>query len=142
MNRLFLDANVLFNAAHNPNGKAALVIELGVEGHWELCSSTYALEEARRNLQRKFPESVSALAAIESDLNLSLHRAGTPRLAGLADKDQPIFQAALSCNATHILTGDLRDFGRFMNNSAKTHGIRIQTTAEFLEALTSHGDLL
>jgi len=132
MNRLFLDANVLFTAAHNPNGKAALVIEFGVGGHWELYSSAYALEEARRNLQRKFPESVAALTTIESVLNLSLHRAGTPRLAGLADKDQPIFQAALSCNATHILTGDLRDFGRFMNNSAITHGICIQTTAEFL----------
>ena len=27
--RVFLDANVLFTALHNPNGKAALVIELG-----------------------------------------------------------------------------------------------------------------
>ena len=134
MNRLFLDANVLFTAAHNPDGKAALVVELGVKGHWELYSSAYALEEACRNLQRKFPESVAALEAIESFLNLSLHRAGTPRLAGLADKDQPIFQAALSCNATHILTGDLRDFGRFMNQPSDSHGVCIQTTAEFLQS--------
>ena len=27
--RVFLDANVLFTAAHNPRGKAALVITLG-----------------------------------------------------------------------------------------------------------------
>lgn len=134
MNRLFLDANVLFTAAHNPAGKAALVVELGTEGHWELYSSAYALEEARRNLQRKFPESVAALAAIESALNLSSHRMGMPRLAGLADKDQPIFQAALSCNATHLLTGDLRDFGQFMNRPSSSHGIRIQTTADFLQA--------
>ena len=37
--RLFLDANVLFTAMHNPRGKAALVIELGDLGHWELYSS-------------------------------------------------------------------------------------------------------
>ena len=49
--RLFLDANVLFTAAHNPRGKAALVIELGRQGHWDLYSSAYALEEARRNLR-------------------------------------------------------------------------------------------
>ena len=48
--RLFLDANVLFTAAHNPRGKAALVIDLGREGHWEIYSSAYALEEATRNL--------------------------------------------------------------------------------------------
>ncbi len=134
MNRLFLDANVLFTAAHNPGGKAALVVEFGTQGHWELYSSAYAVEEARRNLQRKFPRSVAALATIDPVLNLSSHRAGAPRLAGLTDKDQPIFQAALSCNATHLLTGDLRDFGRFMNHPAQTHGICIQTTAEFLDA--------
>jgi predicted nucleic acid-binding protein len=27
MMRIFLDANVLFTAAHNPNGKAALLVE-------------------------------------------------------------------------------------------------------------------
>jgi hypothetical protein len=30
--RVFLDANVLFTAAHNRSGKAALVIELGILG--------------------------------------------------------------------------------------------------------------
>lgn len=34
MKRLFFDANVLFTAAHNPHGKAALVIEPGIGGQW------------------------------------------------------------------------------------------------------------
>ena len=37
--RLFLDANILFTAAHNPKGKAALVIELGQAGLWQLVTS-------------------------------------------------------------------------------------------------------
>ena len=53
--RLFLDANIFFTALHNPRGKAAFVIEFGTQGYWELFSSLYALEEARRNLERKFP---------------------------------------------------------------------------------------
>ncbi len=53
--RLFLDANVLFTAAHNPNGKAALVLELATVGLWQAVTSAYALEEARRNLERKCP---------------------------------------------------------------------------------------
>jgi len=32
--RVFLDANVLFTAAHNPRGRAAFVIELGAAGHF------------------------------------------------------------------------------------------------------------
>ena len=36
--RLFLDANVLFTAAHNPSGKAALIVPLGVQGNWEIVS--------------------------------------------------------------------------------------------------------
>ena len=56
MNRVFLDANVLFTAAHNPAGKAALVIALGVKGKWEVVSSSYAAEEARRNIVSKFPQ--------------------------------------------------------------------------------------
>ncbi len=32
MIRVFLDANVLFTAARNRSGKAALVIELGIRG--------------------------------------------------------------------------------------------------------------
>ncbi|WP_153307020.1 hypothetical protein [Desulfonatronum thioautotrophicum] len=34
MNRLFLDANVLFTAAHNPAGKASLVFDLASKGYW------------------------------------------------------------------------------------------------------------
>ena len=50
------DANVLFTAAHNPRGKAALVITLGSEGLFQLAPSAYAREEARRNLERKAPD--------------------------------------------------------------------------------------
>lgn len=132
MRRIFLDANVLFTAAHNPRGKAALVIELAERGRWEVYTSTFALVEAGRNLQRKFPEALPALEAMKTMLELTSHHEAVPRLPGLSEKDQPIFRAALACGATHLLTGDIRDFGRFMNRPRETHGIRIQTTAEFL----------
>ena len=133
--RLFLDANILFTAPHNPTGKAALVIELGSQGYWELFSSLYALEEARRNLQRKFPHSLDGLDTIQNGVRLVEHRAGLGFPEGLAKKDQPIFQAALVCQATHLLTGDLKDFGPFMNQPENTFGIYIQTVAEFLNHL-------
>jgi len=54
MCRVFLDANVLFTAAHNPTGKAAFVVELARQGHWDVLTSAFAVEEARRNLARKY----------------------------------------------------------------------------------------
>ena len=133
--RLFLDANVLFTAAHNPRGKATLVIELGNQGYWELYSSPYALEEARRNLERKFPHSLDDLGALQRGVHLVEHRAGLGFPEGLTQKDQPIFEAALAYQATHLLTGDLKDFGPFMNQPENTFGICIQTVAEFLNHL-------
>ena len=132
--RLFLDANILFTAAHNPGGKAALVIELGIQGYRELFSSPYAIEEARRNLERKFPQTLETLNSLQRGIRLVKHQEGQSTLNGLAQKDQPIFQAALASRATHLLTGDLKDFGPFMNQPDNTCGICIQTVAEFLRA--------
>jgi len=50
----------------------------------------------------------------------------------LSAKDRPIFQAALACGATHLLTGDLKDFGSFFDRPEETYDIRIQTVADFL----------
>ena len=134
--RLFLDANILFTATHNPGGKAKLVIELGSQGYWELFSSPYALEEAHRNLERKFPRLQDDLGTLLHCVHLIEHRAGLDFPEGLAQKDQPIFQAALACQVTHLLTGDLKDFGPFMNQPENTFGICIQTVAEFLDHFT------
>ena len=130
--RVFLDANVLFTAAHNPLGKAALLFELEATGAWYLYSSHYAMEEALRNLELKFPASLSRLITLKAQVRLVDHRPDLPMLPGLAQKDQPIFQGAVACRADYLLTGDLKDFGPFMNRKEKTRSIHIQTVAEFL----------
>ena len=135
MNRLFFDANVLFTAAHNPNGKAALVIELGIKGHWLLLTSTYAVAETRRNLTAKFPAALTWLETFLPSFVVMSHNTNAPFPAGLAEKDRPIFQAALGCGASHLLTGDLKDFGPWMTRPDVTSGILIKTVAQFLENL-------
>lgn len=133
--RLFLDANVLFTAVHNPRGKAALVIELGKQGHFALATSLYASEEARRNLERKFPQSLDRLDLLMRGVPLIPYQPDLPFPVSLAEKDRPIFQAAVAWGATHLLTGDLKDFGPFMNRPEETSGILVQTVAEFLRSL-------
>ena len=132
--RLFLDANILFTAVHNPKGKAALVIELGQAGLWQLVTSAYALEEARRNLALKFPDGLERLDALAQGLRMSPDAAAPDCPAGLPDKDCPIYRAAHACRADVLLTGDLRDFGFLMNDRNKAGGLLVRTVADFLDA--------
>lgn len=48
-------------------------------------------------------------------------------------KDAIIFQAAMTCGATHLLTGDLRHFGPLMNRPDATFSIIVQTVSSFLD---------
>ena len=91
--RVFLDANVLFTAAHNPRGKAAFVIELGTAGHFSLFSSDAAREEAERNLAAKYPGTLPLLAALLGRVTLVTADLSTSFPDGLPPKDAVIFQA-------------------------------------------------
>jgi predicted nucleic acid-binding protein len=133
--RLFLDANVLFTAAHNPGGKAALVCELGRAGLWQLATSAYALEEARRNLTRKYPDRLPRLEALAQGLRLVADNTDIACPEPLPGKDCPIYRAARACSAQVLLTGDVRDFGFLMNVHDKAANMTVQTVADFLAGL-------
>lgn len=132
MKRLFLDANVLFTAAHNPSGKAALIVELGTQGHWQIMTSTLAVEEARRNLVIKFPDFLPRLEALLRELRVVSSVSGPTCPIDLTEKDRPIFLTAVRYRATHLLTGDVRHFGPFMRDPGKAAGIEIMTVSDFL----------
>lgn len=135
MIRLFLDANVLFTAAHNPSGKAALIIDLGSQGYWEVVTCSYAIEEARRNIVIKFPDYLERFESLISAVTKVPSRAGLICPIPLPKKDRPILETAIHCKATHLLTGDVKDFGPFMNNPSLTSGVVIQSVSEFLASL-------
>ena len=135
MIRLFLDANVLFTAAQNPSGKAALIIDFGVQGNWEIVSCSYAIEEARRNLSIKFPAYLERFETLLSAMIKVPSRSGRSCPVPLPEKDRPILEAATHCKATHLLTGDIKEFGPFMNHVNMTGGVVIQTVSEFLDSL-------
>ncbi len=47
----------------------------------------------------------------------------------LRDKDHPILKAAIAAGATHLITGDVKDFGRYFGR--RIVGILVVTPAEF-----------
>jgi uncharacterized protein len=126
MDRLFLDANVLFSAAYRPDA--------GLLQFWKLsgvllCSSRYALEEARINSTEDAQRRLSRLAR-----RIQLFDAPPPQsppAISLPEKDWPIFLAALDARATHLITGDIRHFGPSLGKVIR--GILIVTPARYLK---------
>jgi predicted nucleic acid-binding protein len=126
MDRLFLDANVLFSAAYRPD---AGLLTLWKLKRATLCSSRYAVEEARFNLD---DEDQRARLTTLMQL-LHLFEAVSRELPGgisLPEKDIPILLAAIEARATHLLTGDLRHFGPHFGH--RIAGISILLPKDYL----------
>lgn len=126
MHRLFLDANVLFSAAYHP--KAGL-LHLWKLHNVVLCTSRYALEEARINLEEE--EQRTRLIRLSAKLQLfAAAERQLPRGIALPEKDVPIVLAALEAGATHLLTGDVRHFGPYFGK--KIEGLLVMLPGEYL----------
>lgn len=134
MIRLFLDANVLFTAAHNPQGKAALLIDLSGR-KWDVATSEYCVAETRHNLERKYPDCTNRMEKILGKILVVQDVAGERCQVPLPEKDRPVFAAAVRCRASRFLTGDLRHFGPFMNKPEETAGVMVQTVGDFLKEI-------
>jgi len=127
VDRVFLDANVLFSAAYRLDSSLLRLWELE---DVELVTSAYAFEEARRNLDTeaqlgRLQELVRSLEIVpESAIEL-------PDAVELTKKDVPILQAAFAAEASHLITGDRKDFGRYFGQ--KLVGVWVMTPREYLE---------
>ena len=113
--RLFLDANVLFAAAHSPEGRSAALFTLAGEGRCSLASSRHAIDEAVRNLALKVPDALPVFERLMPGLEV-VPEPG-PRLVawaaalGLPPNDAPILAAAAAAGVELLVTGDRTHFG-------------------------------
>lgn len=107
MDRLFLDAAVLFSAAYREDAPLRRLWRLP---RAELITSTYALVEAERHLDAKQRARLAELVQ-ELEMVPDVPPGGFPPGVALPDKDAPILAAAIAARATHLITGDRRHFG-------------------------------
>jgi predicted nucleic acid-binding protein len=126
MDRVFLDANVLFSAAYRPR---AGVLQLWDLDETVLCSSRYALEEARSNLEDDSQQARLARLS-KSILFFDVAAAELPGGIALPQKDLPILLAAIAADATHLITGDERHFGAYFHKSIQ--GILVLSPRDYL----------
>ena len=108
MDRVFLDANVLFSAAYRSDSGLRV---LWRRAHAAILTSDYAVDEARRNLpgndqRERLDALVRSCEIVPTPSTMVL-----PDGLALPLGDQMIFRAAMAAHATHLLTGDRAHFG-------------------------------
>ena len=135
--RVFLDANVLFSAARSSGSPLHGFFRLAEAGVCELLASPFALDEARRNIARKYPAKTADLEQLIARIAIC-REAGAEevrwaRSTGLPDKDAPILAAAVQAKADMLVTGDRTDFGSLYGRNLR--GLEILPPRTALERM-------
>lgn len=129
MERVFLDANVLFSAGY----KSTRLRILWTLPNVTLLSSEYAVREAELNLSQFRSRAVDELKCLLTGVTVSrqIQLPPLPANIALVEKDAPILQAAIGVQATHLLTGDVKHFGHLFGVTVE--GVLILPPAEYLK---------
>ena len=127
MDRVFLDTNVVFSAAYSEDADFQRLWQIP---DIQLIVSTYVVEEALNNITRqdrleRLDRLLSGTEIIDAWEHVSL-----PDDVSLVDKDIPILQAAIAAQATHLITGDKRDFGLYFGHTIS--GVTVLLPATYL----------
>ena len=134
--RIFLDANVLFSAAHSDGAVRRLLYLLHADGHM-LVADAYVAVEAQRNLAAK--AGADALAYLEALLSrievngVTAQATLTPVADWLPAKDRPVLHAAIACRCQALVTGDSTHFGAGYGKSFD--GVTIYAPAQLARML-------
>jgi uncharacterized protein len=132
VHRLFLDANVLFSAAYRDNAGVAQLWSLD---NVVLATSTYAVEEAERNLSmRSQSKRLQQLLRAPHVIQAGTVPESTRADLSLPEKDWPIIGGAIAAGATHLITGDMKHFGPYFGKQIL--GILVLRPRQYLENVT------
>ena len=133
--RVFLDANSLFSAAKSNGAVRAFLTGLKDDGH-KLVADGYVMDEARRNLEIRFPGAMRDWESVLADVEASAKTSGSPgrRLAlDLPEKDWPVLAAAIQLRCHVLFTGDKSHFGSLYGQTIE--GVEIHWPASLAEKL-------
>lgn len=140
MNKLFLDANILFTAAYSESGASRALFELAKNKKLILVSSKYAIFEARHNIQKKLTEKhLITLFKLIAELEfIDKKEFSQEEIKKHEDiiiiKDTPILLAAENQKAQFLITLDKKDFKNPKIKAAKLPFI-IMSPGEYLQGL-------
>ena len=132
--RVFLDANILFSGSLRGARMRDLLGILFVRA--KCVTNGYAIEEARRNLELKFPDALPQLDSLVAECEI-VPASSVELEVTVKSKDMPILGGAISGKATHLLTGDERDFGHLFGKTVQ--GVTVVSPRMLAEELVRLG---
>ncbi len=113
--RAFLDANILFSAAITARGLSrAFFVLADANEELVLLTTGYAIKEASRNVQRKYPEALTTLLSLLDGIGFVPEP--PPALIDRLEKsvpdpaDVPILAGAIWAEADLLVTGNSKHF--------------------------------
>ena len=128
VDRVFIDANILFSVAYGSPGLKRLW-ELAENGSCILFASRYVIEEAKRNLAEakhienldEYSNNVYTVSEVDPELVCPVD---------LSDKDRPVLMAAISAEADYLITGDVTHFGKYFGKTIM--GVKICLPRDYI----------
>jgi len=134
--KIFLDANVLFSAVKS-DGHVSQLLRLLTESGHELVANDYVMDEARRNLEVKYPVNHDLLGPVLTIVNVSSVSSHglLPEGIELAEKDRPVLAAAIALGCNALVTGDTTHFRHLFGTSVG--GVMIFSPRSIAESLLS-----
>lgn len=139
--KIFLDSNILIAACGSQTGGSAYLFYVAEQNpSWHLLTSLLALQEAKRNVQKKLSKSNHILTKLI--LHHSLTVVNTPPLTliklaqtVITEKDAPILAAALMSQSDYFCTLDQKHFHtKKVKQWSKRYNLGIVTPGDLLVA--------
>lgn len=131
MDRVFLDANVLFSAAYRADSGLRI---LWRRADAALLTSAYAVDKARRNLSEDDQRRRLDALVRRCEIVPTPAAAVLPEELVLPPGDRVIFLAAMAAHASHLLTGDRTHFGPYYGRTIA--GVLILPPSAYLRGRT------
>lgn len=135
--RIFLDANILFSAAHSDGAVRRLLGMLRNRGH-VLQADAYVVEEARRNLLVKRiaeAELLRVLRTVDVAGSAPPIEMSPDIESALPAKDRPVLLSAIRLGCAALVTGDRTHFGGLYGTTIR--GVTIFSPRLLAERLLS-----
>lgn len=130
--KLFLDSSTLLAAAGSATGASRLLIQEASAQGWQLLSSFYCFEEARRNLGKVGPKALrdfEVIIAPRVDFAPTAVVTDRPLVYPVA-KDRPVLVTALALECHALLTLDRADFQALLGS--QVYGMIICTPGDWV----------
>ena len=128
VDRIFLDANILFSVAYGSPG-LNLLWQSARQKRCMLFASNFVVEEAKRNLfhpeQKKRLEDYLSEVRVVPEVDPTL-----PCPIELPEKDRPVLMAAISVKVDYLMTGDSTHFGKYFGQTV--NGVKICRPRDYL----------